>query len=304
LNEGSAGILRALDDDNLIRFETYRNYLKRFAAQSELIHPTWESLVCECADVSRKLKPSNDLDKTWIRRFLGIAWNTEALLDRAPTEIEVLRISNAWLPVQAYYAVYTAAEAVAYAIDGAKADGHQKTLRKTTDLFIKLNVSPWNLAYSGAKGKDGKQHTPKNFPADIVPGHNLAGPSASNLSIIATCLKAEHQNRIKEEYRRSRKRQYLYDPGLTSLLHFLYRLRIRSNYHGVELFIVSEDEDAIREFTANLQKLVARTLCYLEIILLRRCNRETLLSFANDFITRNKQATSLQKRIERYQKLQ
>ena len=137
-----------------------------------------------------------------------------------------------------------------------------------------------------------------------MPAHNLAGSSASNLSIIATCLKAEHQNRIKEEYRRSKKRQYLYDPGLTSLLHFLYRLRIRSNYDGVELFIVSENENAIREFTSNLQKIVARTLCYLEIILLRRCTREMLLSFANDFIDRNKQATSLQNRVEKYWKLQ
>jgi hypothetical protein len=294
--------MRDTDDENLIRFETYRNYLHRFASHSESLHPTWESLISACADATRKLKPCNGLDQTWIKRFLGIAWNTESLLDRAPTEIEVLRISNAWLPVQAYYAVYTAAEAVAYSIDGAKADGHQKALRKITDLAVKLDVSPWNLAYSGAKGKDNKQHTPKNFLAGIVPAHNLAGSSASNLSIIATCLKAEHQNRIKEEYRRSKKHQYLYDPGLTSLLHSLYRLRIRSNYHGVELFIVSENEDAIREFTANLQKIVARTLCYLEVILLRRCTRETLLSFANNFISHNKQASSLQKRITRYQR--
>lgn len=296
--------MRAEDDDNLIRFQTYRNYLQRFSAHSELLHPTWESLISACSDATRKLKPCYDLDETWIKRFLGIAWNTETLLDHAPTDIEVLRISNAWLPVQAYYAVYTAAEAVAYAIDGAKADGHQKALRKITDLAVKLDVPPWNLAYSGAKGKDGKQHVPRNFPTDIVPGHNLAGLSASNLSIIAKCLKAEHQNRIKEDYRRTQKRQYQYDPGLTSLLHFLYRLRIRSNYHGIELFIVPENEEAIREFTANLQKIVARTLCYFEVILLRRCSREMLLSFANNFIIRNKQATSLQKRIERYRKLQ
>ena len=155
--------MQAKDDENLIRFETYRNYLQRFASHSESLHPTWESLISTCANATRKLRPCKDLDQTWIRRFLGIAWNTESLLDRAPTDIEVLRISNAWLPVQAYYAVYTASEAVAYAIDGAKADGHQKALRKMTDLAAKLDVSPWNLAYCGAKGKDNKQHTPKKL---------------------------------------------------------------------------------------------------------------------------------------------
>lgn len=295
--------MHSIDDENLIRFETYRNYLQRFATHSESIHPTWEILTNACAEATRKLKPCANLDHKWIRRFLGIAWNTESLLDCAPTEVDVLRISNAWLPVQAYYAVYAAAEAVAYVIDSEKADGHQKAIRKITDLAVKLDISPWNLAYCGAHGKDGKQHTPRNFPIDLVPAHNLAGFTATDLSVIATCLKAEHKNRIKEDFRRSKKRQYLYDPGPTGLLHFLYRLRIRSNYRGVELFIVSDNEQAIRDFTTNVRKIAARTLCYLEIILSRRCTKETVLSYASDFISRNNMATTLLERIKVYQKL-
>ena len=140
--------------DDLRRFETYRNYLQRFCSHSRAEHPTWLALANACAAATQQLQPTKPLDETWVRRFMGIAWNTECLMRHVPESADLLRVSNAWLPVQAYYAVYAGAEALAYVIDGVKADGHVKALRKATSFFVKGSIAPWKLAYGGAKGRD------------------------------------------------------------------------------------------------------------------------------------------------------
>jgi len=226
------------------------------------------------------------------------------LMRHVPESPDLLRVYNAWLPVQAYYAVYSGAEALAYVIDGMKADGHAKALRKATSFFVKGAIAPWNLAYAGMKGQDGKQHKPKNFPPGVTPAHNLSGVgTADDLAVIATCLKAEHQNRIKEDYRESGKRQYSYDPGDTGLLHFLYRLRIRSNYRGIDLFLVEAGEEAHRSFRKSLLCVVVRSLTYIEIVLLRKCRRSVLSGMAQEFVARNPLAEQLKNRFAAYQSL-
>ena len=49
--------------------------------------------------------------------------------------------------------------------------------------------------------------------------------------MIGTCLIAEHKHRISDKYKKkSGNHKYELDPGPTGILHFLYRLRIKSNY--------------------------------------------------------------------------
>src|SRR2546425_4110254 len=64
------------------------------------------------------------------------------------------------------------------------------------------------------------------------PPRSTLFPYTTLFRSIATCLKAEHQIRIKEEYKRTGKYQYLYDPGrseehtseLQSLAYLVCRL--------------------------------------------------------------------------------
>jgi hypothetical protein len=290
-------------NDDAIRFETYRNYLFRFSEHTQDTHTNWRKFAVACADTTQRLRPIDQPDLNYLRRFLGIAWNTETLIHERPTDIELIRINNAWLPVQAYYAVYTASEVIAYAIDGMYAGSHQKALRKTTDFLVKLRMTPWNLAYSGSCGRDQRQHKPKNFARGTVPAHNLSGTSASHQDVIATCLKAEHQNRINDGYKGSKKFKYQYDPGYTGLLHFLYRLRIRSNYRGVELFIIEGSDTDICSFSDSLCWIVEWTLSYFEIVLLRKFRRRVITDLAKEFLLRNPRARKLEERIAEYQNL-
>ena len=99
------------------------------------------------------------------------------------------------------------------------------------------------------------------------------------------------------------KRQYLYDPGDTGFLHFLYRLRIRSTYRGVDLFLVEAGEDAHRSFRQSLLCVVVRSLTYVEIALMRKCRRSVIAGMAKDFVSKNSLATQVQKRFDAYQSL-
>jgi hypothetical protein len=113
-------------------FDTYRFYL--ICARDLLVrqHKEWKSFGKECLVATQKLQGMIDVDEAWIARWLKIAWNTEYLLTVAleSQDINLLRISNQWVPIQAYYAVYAGSEAAAYALDGQRANGHAKTLRK------------------------------------------------------------------------------------------------------------------------------------------------------------------------------
>lgn len=291
------------DDDDTLRFETYRNYLFRISELTREIHSEWGKFAVACVEATHSLRPTSQPDLKYLQRFLRIAWNTESLIQERPDNIELIRINNAWLPVQAYYAVYAASEAISYAVDGMYAGSHQKALRKATDFLVKYPITPWNLAYSGACGRDQRQHQPKNFPSGTVPAHNLSGNSASHFNVIATCLKAEHYNRICNGYKQTNKFKYQYDPGYTGLLHFLYRLRIRSNYRGVELFIVEGNDNDICSFSDSLRWIVEWTLTYFEIVLLRKFRRRVITDLAKDFLSRNPRAYKLKERIAGYQKL-
>ena len=92
---------------------------------------------------------------------------------------------------------------------------------------------------------------------------------------IATCLRAEHKHRIDENFvKRKGKFKKYYNPGLTSLLHFFYRLRIKSNYRDIDLFITASRDDIIMEFADSLKEIVFWFLLLSEIYLIRRFKKQ------------------------------
>ncbi len=183
-----------------IRFETYSNYLACIQGYMIESYGDWNQYAARCVVETARVQPRPNLDLSRIERLMKLAWNTEYLLSSGQTEPEMVRINNQWTPIQCYYAVYSAAEALGYALDGQKSDGHSKTLRKMTAYFVKSAPTPWNLAYSGPHGKDKRQARPLNFPPDFKIAHNLQRRGVQPVGLIARCLKAEHSHRIDEKY--------------------------------------------------------------------------------------------------------
>jgi hypothetical protein len=280
-------------------FETYRYYLHSIC-ECHRRYGRWTDFGNGVLAKTRVLQGLKSPDFAWVGRFLKIAWNTEFLISAGTRDAELARFSNQWTPIQCYYAAYGGAEAAGYALDGQRADGHEKALRKVTDYFIKAGVSPWNYAFRGPLGRGGDSVAPANFPPGLVVPHNFRRAGVRPYEMVAKCLKAEHRHRIDDQWKRGRDRKFNFDPGPTGLLHFLYRLRIRSNYRDIDAFISGAPDASIRSFGDSIRQITFYALLYLEIIVLRKIGKRALLGLIDTYVRQNARAKRLAARSRFY----
>lgn len=286
-----------------VKFDTYRFYLQCIKDSLIEAYEDWNYFARACANSTQTLQGLGNHDEDWIERFLKIAWNTEYLLYVDVGDPEIVRINNQWLPIQSYYCIYAACEALAYAIDGSKANSHQKALKKASAFFVNKSLTPWDKAYKGPIGKKHNAHQPVNFPSGTQPPHNLQRSNVDPTSMLATCLRAEHTHRVDTLWggkKQSGPWKYEFDPGRTTLLHFLYRLRLKANYQEVDLFVSNAPDDEIIGFAESLRTISSWTLSYVEIVLMRKCKKELILKFASNYVSMNKRAEFLIERTEEY----
>ncbi len=284
-----------------IKFETYRFYLESIYRQIEKEYPDWSLFCRKCIKETNNLKGFSGFDESWVKRWMKIAWNTEYLMKETTDDYELIRFNNQWKPIQSYYSVYAASEAASYVLDGNYANGHQKSMKKVTEYLVKTNLCPWNKAFKGEKGKKGNSHYPVNFPSDVSIPHNLQRVNINPLEMIAKCLKVEHQHRIDDLFvKKKGLYKYNFNPGLSGIIHFLYRLRVKSNYKDVEIFISEAPEENIKGFSNSLEKIIFYTLTLLELILIRKCKKKFILDLAKEYLNINKNALYLKRRMSFY----
>jgi hypothetical protein len=266
---------------------------------------SWRNFGRKALDSTRKLQGDPSLGRHRVRRFLRLAWNTEYLLSAGGDEPEMLRLANHWAPVQGYYAVYCTAEAAAYALNGSPPGSHRKALRVMTDYFVKSGPVPWNFAYRGARGRQGEEdrRRPVNFPDGIEPAHNLQRTGVAPEQVLARCLRAEHGHRIDDTWEGKRRTgcyKYEHDPGDSGLLHFLYRLRTKANYKGVDLFLADVSENQVLGFNRGIQTFVDWTMLLLEVVVVRRIGKNELTELGEEYLDTNPEAGQLRERIAFY----
>ena len=267
-------IFNPTEDDNIKRLRTYYNYLR--CVNKFLIneYSNWQQYAGYCISKTSKIQGKPDLDLDWINRWLKIAWNTEYLINAGPDQVELIRINNQWLPIQSYYSIYAASEAFTYAIDKGKSGSHAKARKKLTTFLSRTKIKPWNFICDGTKNNLSFPNFPTitNFP------NNLTRQDVIPHEMIATCLRAEHKHRINENF--VKRKKYFkkdFNPGLSSLLHFFYRLRIKSNYRDIDLFIMDASDTLIIEFANSLKEIVFWFLVLTEIYLIRRCKKRIII---------------------------
>jgi len=287
------------------KFETYRYYIQCFVEMINTLYPNDQALVEEIYHETKHLQGFKEYDRNWVARFLKNAWNTEFVLNiNMVDDPELARINNQWLPIQTYYSVYSAGEAVSYLLDGNKAGSHRACLRKLNNFLVKLDIVPWNLMYKGPIGKKSDQHLPINIPPNINVPHNLARRGISSIQMVCKCLKAEHKKRVNDEFKKVKGRfKYAFDPGYTSLLNFLYRLRLKSNYEEIDVFLAQAPDNIIMEFGKNMASLSLKTLILFEIITMKKIGKTDFNSIVDEYLVVNQNASALQTRREFYSAL-
>jgi len=297
-----------------IKFDVYQCYLKLIREFIEQKHSDKKTFINFLWN-NINFKELQNINEKIIKRFLYIGWNTEFLSSlNDERDIDFLKINNHWKPIQSYYAIYSVGEAISYLIDRSVKESHRGCLKKL-NLFLveKIKVEPWCFSYKGAK-RNG--FIPVNFPQNIKPINSLKRVNVEPINMIATCLRAEHGNIIGEfkpkklnntdrKLGNKKKLKIDHDPGYTTILDFLYRLRIKSNYKDVEIFITEAPNDFIKGFSDNLSFIVFYTLILFEILIIKRCGLDKFLEIANDYCKKlGGQANILDKRLTFYKNLQ
>lgn len=297
--------------DTEIKFDVYQYYLKSFRVFIQTQFSTEEDIVLSALGL--RLARLSSYDVGVIKRFLFIGWNTEYLCNlNNDRETEILKINNHWKPIQSYYAVYSIGEALAHCIDGYNPESHTACIRKLNVYLVEhVKIEPWSFAYKGTRRKGFEQ---VNFPAGIKPVSALKRSAVQPLEMLATCLKAEHDNLIegydpkpltKAQKKAGMKRKLKkdHDPGYTTVLDFLYRLRIKSNYKDAEIFIAQAPDHLIKGFSDNLSFMVNATALLFESIIALRIGFENLEKIMNEYRQIAPGAENLDRRLSIYSKV-
>ena len=295
-------------------FSTYLNYLSAFRASLKQEYKTKKVLIEKCWENCNTLQGRKDFNTDFVKSRLFLAWNTETI-SHVITSIEdpgVLRINNHWKPVQAYYSIFNVAEAVTSLLvkrDAKTQQSHQLVLKEVSDFFSKKELIPWGLGVTGCLGKGKSSEVINiNFPEDCEPAHNLSKSSPKPL--LLKCLQAEHKKRVDDKFqdlkKQKKKKQRIYkykvDPGHTSIFHFLYRLRIKSNYRHSELFLANLSDNDIIEYDDQYNHLVLYSLMALEIPIIKMMGKKAFLEISNNFKAKNNKNELLDERIDLYKK--
>ncbi len=264
----------------------------------------WQNFGVQVIGVAGKFKKLPNCDSSYLERFLKIAWNTEYLAcENQSNDVHIIRINNQWKPIQIYYAIYSAGEALSYLIDGNKSNGHRKCLRKLSDFFVNHGLSPWKYAFNGWRGKSNNDHFPVNFPAGLVmPDSNLQRRGVQPVQMIAKCLKAEHYHRVDDDFQKKKGiYKYKFNPHYTTILHFLCRLRIKSNYKDADIFLAEAPNRIIQEFSNDLSDFCFWTMLFFEIFIIQKCTKSCFVNIFEHYEKMNPNITRLKQRIEFYE---
>lgn len=260
------------------------------------------------------------IDHNELRKHLEIGWTGELQLN-IPAWVgqgHLLRYTNAWAPIHAYFASYMLLQGWfdANAMTGL-ADDHAATLKtiasqiRDRDLF----PPPWSVLCAGnaIAGNCTYIHEPQAGACDAsiqvlsLPLGYAAYSEREFWARIGTWLRTTREARLKlreGEWKRKQGRQRI-APAVrvefadklhpTSLFECLWRLRIRSNYRSVESYLVSFVSDSDHEaFHDALATITRANMFLLECYIARVVGAAAYRDIADAYLARDQHGLAAQ----------
>ena len=240
---------------------------------------------------------------------------------------EVIRLSNNWNVVQGYYILYHIVQAVVVAKGNARPTSHPKTQQWYFQLFTRSRVclAPWTLGF----GSDGPVNIPEGVKANHRMHSWTACDDQSCWGLGCKALRTTREDAIPErrhtrrERKRTEKRRAWLDeeqkrlaagrsprvvprfplPRLTeaekaevngrlrpyTLMDYLYRLRIRSNYEDSAMFTDGpEDDGPSEQVRHDISFLTGSAALLGELFVGRLVGAQQLGRWADEWLERNR----------------
>ncbi len=265
---------------------------------------------------------------TQTRTSLINAWGTELLLalgGELASEEDLLRLMNNWAVVQAYYVGYHAVQALLAARGQPRPESHPKTQAQFATMWADraLNLPPWTL---GARDGGWCNLSSHSIDDSLSPWSGC--DPISCWSLAAKALRTTREDAVQERLltardrkrssnrktwheeerrrldagRRPRKEPNWPRPHLAAsekrtvqsrvrsytILDYLYRLRIKTNYEDAGMFIEGpEDHISSRHVHNDLVAIAGCTLLVHELHIAAIIGRDTLLQWADGWLGPN-----------------
>lgn len=282
------------------------------------------------------------VDIQQVRTSLENAWGTELLLAlgaHVARDEEIIRLSNNWNVVQAYYVFYHVTQAIVVCQGYARPTTHPKTQQLYFQTFPRRNqiLAPWTLGF----GNNG----PVNIPEELTINHRLhSWTTCTDETAWSLACKAfrttreemipdrmrkrrvDKRNRRKKEWAEEEKERLRVGraprqlpsfrlPLLTesekrnvcsklrpfTLMDYLYRLRIRSNYKDSAMFTDGPEEVGQSEQLREDLLLLSGSVALLaELFISSLIGRNVILQWADNWLERNKAPGWTSDLAERY----
>jgi hypothetical protein len=272
--------------------------------------------------------PSTQANLEQTRTSLVNAWGTELLLalgGQLASEEELLRLMNNWAVVQAYYVGYHAIQALLSARGQPRPESHPKTQAQFAALWADraLHLPPWTL---GARD-GGWCNLPSHSIDDSISPWSGCDP-VSCWSLAGKALRTTREEAVRERLATARDRKRLNNrkawredeqsrlstgkrprkepdwprPHLTAnekrtvhskvrsytILDYLYRLRIKTNYEDAGMFIEGpEDQLSSRHVHDDLVAIAGCTMLVHELHIAAIVGRARLLQWADGWLGPN-----------------
>lgn len=281
-------------------FITYKNYLLGLNYLLDSIYPDYPSIVTQLKSV----QPRTDIDLQKVRGLLLNSWNSELLLNFPDLlQDDFLKFSNHWSPVQSYYSIYLAFRALIVAKNINARGDHTTTLQVIVSNFIqgeKLLPLPWALLCNNK----GFQNLPQNIlPNQINPLKNpyhfhtnqkrlwnllyLFTKTTRERIIEEKCQEWKDKNPTKRGRRKKlpagQREKIAQGLRPVSIFDCFYRLRIRSNYKDVDIFILGSTTPETKHYFDALCNITDKTLFLIENYLWKYLGKKTMDNIINEY---------------------
>jgi hypothetical protein len=272
-------------------FRAFSNYLEDLAGVIGGTYGWAESLVAGVHDAVQQHPPIRRIERRRLsdkRReslhgALRKAWSHLLRCWREVEDDQFDREANAWLPTQAYYAVYHATRAFAIASSQDLNPDHRATLNLISKEITNraLLPHPWSVACSGCPQLGQVAWTGLLRRPDVVHVLSHPDPDTSDARLamfLRTTRSRELDRRFSEERRRrvrpgrgyrnlSQEEKVRLGRGLlpTTLFDVFWRLRKKSNYEDSDVFVLGAAGDSgARRFGESLVLVTDATVAALE----------------------------------------
>jgi len=278
------------DPDSAIAFRTYTNYVHAWKVHTTTVRPDHHSLQTLQAATN-----AGQLSET-VRSHLWRGELTLRLMTTPPPASfsRIAPIAALWVPVQAYYAVHGLGSAALLAVGQSLPQNHT-AFRKAMAQLIRQFFSPDLAVIFQVQPNAGTQRSFRHLSLSMdqcrAQSHLETVTELNCGSIVGKSLLTTYDASIEEKLTEQRRRlpsgRSRLSPGTratvesqaaaVSVIDFLWRMRIRSNYEDPKMFVHAawEPESAV-SFCKDLTTLTERVCAELKLIVQRRIGAASL----------------------------